>query len=387
VSAGTRCLADTATALDLPKDVLAMGMSKLRRTRNLQFWSFQLVGWSGWVVLLIMRDLSFVPIEYMVDRIGVFVLDAIVGMVLTSGLRYFYRCVWESSVPIRIAAVLFGSLGTSYIWQPIKVLITSTEIGSAVDLSDYGLISFSSVLPFSFSLLLIWSVIYFCIKYYQLFQFEKEKSLRSEALAHAAQLRMLRYQLNPHFLFNTLNAISTLVLQREAESANLMLTRLSKFLRYSLESDALEKVTLAHEIASVKLYLDIEKVRFEERMKIDLNIAPEADLALVPSMLLQPVIENSIKYAIARKEKGGLIEISANVVNDKLHIVVADDGPGFPGVNVVEKSYAVASSGVGLKNIRDRLTEIYGDDHQLDFSKRLPVGCKVTVIIPYETKQ
>lgn len=363
-----------------------MGMSKLRPTRNLQFWSFQLIGWSGWVVLLIMRDLSFVPVQYMVERTGVFILDAIVGMLLTSGLRFLYRCVWESSVPIRIAMVLFGSLVASYIWQPIKVLITSTEVGSVVDLSDYGLVSFSGVLPFSFSLLLVWSVIYFCIKYYQLFQFEKEKSLRSEALAHAAQLRMLRYQLNPHFLFNTLNAISTLVLQREAESANAMLTRLSKFLRYSLESDALEKVTLAHEIASVKLYLDIEKVRFEERMKIDLNIAPAAELALVPSMLLQPLIENSIKYAIARQEKGGLIEITADVVNAKLRIVVADDGPGFLGVNVVEKSYAVPSSGVGLKNIRDRLTEIYGDDQQLDFSKRLPTGCKVTVIIPYETE-
>src|SRR5690606_33536869 len=163
------------------------------------------------------------------------------------------------SAQIRLAAVIFGSLIASYLWRPIKDLITSTEFGAVVDLAGYGYGNFSMV-PFTFSLLVAWSVLYFLIKYYQLFKLEKEKSLRSEALAHEAQLRMLRYQLNPHFLFNTLNAISTLVLQQSTECANEMLTKLSKFLRYTLEHDPLDQVDLAHEIASVQLYLDIEKV-------------------------------------------------------------------------------------------------------------------------------
>src|SRR5690606_18654596 len=135
---------------------------------------------------------------------------------------------------------------------------------------------------------------------YQLFQREKEKSLRSEALAHEAQLRMLRYQLNPHFLFNTLNAISTLTLIKSTDQANAMVTKLSKFLRYSLDHDPLDTVDLAHEMNCLNLYLDIEKVRFEERLNLDVNIADDTVRALVPSMLLQPLIENSIKHAIAR---------------------------------------------------------------------------------------
>lgn len=363
-----------------------MSANTLRPNRNTQFWILQLIGWSGWVALLVMRDLSFVPAEYMVDRTGVFILDALVGVVFSTALRHTYSWVWESRTSVRIATVLLGSLAMSFVWQPVKSLITATEIGSAVDLTDYGLTSFVDVVPFSFSLLLSWSVLYFCIKYYQLFQVEKEKSLRSEALAHEAQLRMLRYQLNPHFLFNTLNAISTLVLQRETELANTMLTRLSKFLRYSLDNDPLDQVPLAVEIASVKLYLDIEKVRFEERMTIALHISPQAERGLVPSMLLQPLVENSIKHAVARSETGGLVQISASVTKGRLVIIVEDDGPGIVSPESLLQDGSASASGVGLKNIHNRLKEIYGSRHVLSFSSREPTGCKVTVDIPYETK-
>lgn len=362
-----------------------MTANKLK-PNNARFFIFQLLGWSGWVVLLIVRDLTFVPAEYMVSRSGIFILDALVGMTLTTCLRYLYRYVWEMAAYIRVATVLGGSFVVSVIWQPIKDVITRTDIGSSVDLTDYGWVSFLSILPFSFSLVLVWSVLYFCIKYYQLFLVEKDKSLRSEAHAHEAQLRMLRYQLNPHFLFNTLNAISTLVLQKDTEAANSMLTKLSKFLRYSLDHDPLDQVDVAHEIGSVRLYLDIEKVRFEDRMKIELNIDPEAERALMPSMLLQPLIENSVKHAIARSEEGGLIHISARVVKRRLIIEVADDGPGIPDYRAVVERNSASSGGVGLKNIRNRLKEIYGSDHELTFSTREPVGCKVTVIIPYETE-
>lgn len=363
-----------------------MSVDKLRLSRNAQFWIFQTVGWSGWVILLILRDLTFIPAEYMLERTGIFVVDAMVGVIITTILRYLYRYVWDMSGYIRVIAVLLGSVAASIIWKPFKDLITGTEIGSSVDLNEYGWASFISVLPFSFSLVLVWSVLYFCIKYYQFFQLEKEKSLRSEALAHEAQLRMLRYQLNPHFLFNTLNAISTLVLQHDTEQANAMVTRLSKFLRYSLDHDPLDRVDFAHEIGSVKLYLDIEKVRFEERMKIELNIAPEAERALLPSLLLQPLIENSVKHAIARSVEGGMIQITARVLKKRLIIEVADDGPGIPDYRAVVERNSASSGGVGLKNIRDRLKEIYGADHELTFSTREPVGCKVTVNIPYETE-
>jgi len=344
------------------------------------------MGWAAWVLLLVMRDLNFVPPEYMLERSGVFVIDALMGMMLSTVLRYAYAFVWDMRVSIRITTVVLGCMITSLIWQPIKTLITETEVGSVVDLTDYGLSSFIDLLPFSFSLLLSWSVLYFCIKYYQLFQVEKEKNLRSEALAHEAQLRMLRYQLNPHFLFNTLNAISTLVLQRRTDLANTMLRRLSKFLRYSLDNDPLDQVPLAFEIASVKLYLEIEKVRFDERMKIRLDISSQAERGLVPSMLLQPLVENCIKHAIARNEAGGMVQITASVEQGRLLIHVEDDGPGLISAPGQLPDSSASDSGVGLKNIHNRLREIYGSGHELNFSTRTPRGCKVTVDIPYETE-
>jgi len=124
--------------------------------------------------------------------------------------------------------------------------------------------------------MLVWSFLYFVIKYYQIFQEVQKSALKSAAMAHEAQLKMLRYQLNPHFLFNTLNAISTLILEKQTELANMMVTRLSSFLRYSLDNDPMQKITLDAELAALKLYLDIEKVRFEDRLSLELDIGDEA---------------------------------------------------------------------------------------------------------------
>jgi len=356
-----------------------MRSEQLRLRRELQFWSFQLLGWGAWVLMLVLRDLTFVPAEYMLERVSVFLVDAAIGVALTTALRYLYRAVWDYHPAIRVFSGVFGCWLASQAWYPIKLLITSSEFGASVDITGYGWVSFSRLVPISMSILLIWSVLYFCIKYYQLFQMEKEKSLRSEALAHEAQLRMLRYQLNPHFLFNTLNAISTLILVKSTDQANAMVTRLSKFLRYSLEHDPFDKVDLAHEIGSVKLYLDIEKVRFEERLRVDVNLEEGCETALLPSMLLQPLVENSIKHAISRCEEGGTIWISARRCNEQeLCVTVADDGPGS-----VDHP---TSMGVGLRNIRDRLREMYGDKHDLTFAVREPRGFQVTVVIPYETR-
>ena len=148
-----------------------------------------------------------------------------------------------------------------------------------------------------FYVMLCWSGLYFGIKYYQQLQQQTEQTLKATAAAHQAQLKMLRYQLNPHFLFNTLNAISTLILEKQTENANRMVTRLSSFLRYSLDNDPMQKITLDQEIAALKLYLDIEKVRFEDHLGLELDIGEEASKALIPSLLLQPLVETKVTPA------------------------------------------------------------------------------------------
>src|SRR3546814_7514419 len=140
-----------------------------------------------------------------------------------------------------------------------------------------------------------------------------------------SQLAMLRYQLNPHVLFNTLNSISTLVLLKQAEPANAMLSRLSAFLRYTLANEPTAQVTLAQEIETLKLYLDIEKMRFEERLRPHFAIDPAVSRARLPSLLLQPLVENAIKYAVTPQEDGADITISAHLAGQNVRITVGSE--------------------------------------------------------------
>ena len=184
---------------------------------------------------------------------------------------------------------------------------------------------------------------------------------RLESQASAAQLAMLRYQLNPHFLFNTLNSISTLVLLKQTERANAMLARLSSFLRYTLANEPTAKVTLAQEVETLKLYLEIEKMRFEDRLRPHFRIESETIGARLPSLLLQPLIENAIKYAVTPAENGADIWITAQREGQAVRIEVADNGDG-EGADLA----ASPSTGVGLANIRDRLAQAYGASHRFE---------------------
>ena len=197
-------------------------------------------------------------------------------------------------------------------------------------------------------------------------------------MAHEAQLKMLRYQLNPHFLFNTLNAISTLILDKDTKLANSMVTRLSRFLRYTLDSDPMERVTVLEEVEALKLYLDIEKVRFDERLRLHCDIELTAGNALVPSLLLQPLVENAIKYAIAQSINGGSIGISAKVFGDDLLLVVADDGPGLD----LKHGRMPKGGGVGVSNCRERLKELYQNEQSFRLSTTDPHGLTVSIRIP-----
>ena len=190
---------------------------------------------------------------------------------------------------------------------------------------------------------------------------------------------MLRYQLNPHFLFNTLNAISTLILDGANQTANQAVSRLSDFLRYTLDSDPMNRVTLGSELDALDLYLEIEKVRFGERLIIEKDIDEHATNALVPSLILQPLIENAIKYAISPSEQGGTLRISARVQHGTLALQLSDTGPGLGNGDNGQKS-----SGVGLRNTRERLQQLYGDEQAFTLAPNEPSGLTVTINIPFE---
>lgn len=355
---------------------------RLAQNRDTQFWVLQCAGWSGWVLLFSLRDAYWgQPFE----NLTLLMVDAVAGVLLTTLLRYIYQRVWNQATYIRILTVISMSYVAAAVWQPIKnlgQLHHSDGLPMAMaEVEEYGILFiFNGIIGYSYFLMLCWSGVYFALKFYQLLQEERQRSVRAEALAHEAELRMLRYQLNPHFLFNTLNAISTLILSREIQPANAMVTRLSRFLRYTLDNDPMQKVTLAHEVETLRLYLDIEKVRFPDRLDFEVDVDEAAAAALVPSLLLQPLIENALKYVIAQSEEGGRIEIRGRVDGSSLVLRVIDDGPGMP----IAANGTPERRGVGLANIEERLRELYPKKHALVFSNQQP-GLSIEIRIPFET--
>jgi signal transduction histidine kinase len=317
----------------------------------------------------------------------------LIAIVITLGLRIVYHYVWTRPIWARILAFVAGSGAAGWLWIKARSYIYTGWIESNKDISDwlermgdaaelYERVYFLESFVGSFSVMLAWSTLYFGIKYARLFREMRERALKSAAMAHEAQLKMLRYQLNPHFLFNTLNAISTLILEQQTELANRMVTKMSSFLRYSLDNDPMQKITLKQELEALKLYLDIEKVRFEERLNLDLDISEESEGALIPSLLLQPLVENAIKYGIVQSEGGGNLRIAAKVFAGDLLIELSDDGPGIK----LEDGKPPPSKGVGLRNTRERLVELYGTSHSFRLSRTDPHGLTIHIRIPFEAE-
>jgi LytS/YehU family sensor histidine kinase len=240
-------------------------------------------------------------------------------------------------------------------------------------------VEFFGAIILDFSLLSAWSALYYMINYYLLLEEEIDQRSRLEGQASSAQLAMLRYQLNPHFLFNTLNSISTLVLLKQTERANAMLARLSSFLRYTLANEPTAKVTLAQEVETLKLYLEIEKMRFEDRLRPHFRIDAETIGSRLPSLLLQPLVENAIKYAVTPSEEGADIWVTATREGRAVRIEVADSGPGGGAALV-----SAQSTGVGLANIQDRLGQAYGPAHGFSTRANEHGGFSVIIEIPLD---
>jgi LytS/YehU family sensor histidine kinase len=200
-----------------------------------------------------------------------------------------------------------------------------------------------------------WSALYFGIKHYGTVEEQKQRLLESEATAREAQLQALRYQLQPHFLFNTLNAISSLVVSKQPERATEMIAKLAALLRNTLSFPKAHVVTLREELAVTGEYLSIEQVRFGARLAVSLVVSPEASEAHVPRFLLQPIVENAIRHGIARCPNGGEVSIAASVIEGQLRIDIENDrmeGTLQSG----EEGY-----GLGLANTRTRLEKLYGE--------------------------
>src|SRR5438876_3294982 len=211
----------------------------------------------------------------------------------------------------------------------------------------------------------------------------REREAQASALATElvrARLDVLRMQLNPHFLFNTLHAISALI-HEHPDDADRIVARLSDLLRVSLEQSDIQEVPLRQELSFLERYLQIEQTRFQDRLAVEMEVESGLDDVLVPSLILQPLVENAIRHGIEPREDPGRVKIGVRRLDGMLELTVSDNGPGLP-----ETELAPRREGVGLSNTRSRLSHLYGADHRFELTPASGGGLEARLLIPCRTE-
>ncbi len=357
-----------------------------------QFWQLQSVFWFGLCVITFLTlTVWYGQISW--RHISHTALQGALGLLLSLPLHLGFRQIWNTPLKFRIPFSLIAVAIVSCVWNICRMILFIWLTNETEIWADFGGWFFGALFVF-----LCWTALYHGIGYFQLLQAESlmkqeaENSANNEKLkrqiaeteAKDAQLKMLRYQLNPHFLFNTLNAINSLVGTENPKRAQKMVVQLSQFLRYSLDNNPEMKIPLEREVEALLLYLEIEKTRFAERLQLNFSIDDDTKAALIPSLLLQPLIENSMKYAIAKSEEGGEIRLRAHTSGDLLVLTLSDTGTGSRIQS--SKIQSSAGRGIGLRNTVDRLKAFYGKEFHFDLTPSSRGGLKTVIQIPLETQ-
>jgi two-component system LytT family sensor kinase len=284
---------------------------------------------------------------------------------------------WKKSLPVHLAAGVLIAL-----FQQVIDTFMLTRLGYPPNrqfASFPEAYQFFVYINLHLSILIYWGVVGIksAFSYYQKYRERELQTSQLEARLATSRLQVLKMQLHPHFLFNTLNAISELI-HKDPDAAEQMIGDLSDLLRMSFEKLEVQEISLKQELEFLRKYLEIEQMRFQERLKVEMRIAPETLDACVPNMILQPLVENAIKHGLAPRSEGGKIEIGATRNNGSLRLTVSDNGIGVPFGDTKN-----LHEGVGLSNTRRRLRHLYGDKHKFDLETAGKNGFIVNLTIPY----
>jgi hypothetical protein len=290
------------------------------------------------------------------------------GFLITLGLRALYRRLWNRSLTfLQIVGV---ALVCSYLFAQVWAACFNASLWYIFgrDVSQYAWTAYlAGSLNYTF-VFVAWSALYFSIKHYQDLQLQKVRTSAFSALAQEARLKMLRYQLNPHFLFNALNSIHALI-HEDQDRAGRMIDQLSEFLRYTLVQDHERPVPLSEELDAMRNYLAIEQIRFEDKLVVTFDVEPGAEAFMMPGFLIHPLVENAVKHGMATSALPLRLRLAAYTKGGALHLEVANTGrlaeAGGDGALA-----ASASTGTGLKNVRARLAAMYPRRHRFEFYER-----------------
>ena len=334
------------------------------------FWSLQALGWGCYFLLGLLGSITAVLANPRTirDRATTSALLFLVSSALHPWCRALVRAgrSWLSFALQAGALSLLGGAVTA---------VTATLIlaGSG---GLHRSITLTASVQFAF-ILFLWCSVYFGIKQWQEATRDRERLLQAETAVRDARLAALRSQLNPHFLFNSLNAVSTLVLDGQSDAATRMLAQVADLLRSSLDGGGASEVPLAQEIALTEQYVAIERTRLGPRLRVELAVAPETLDALVPNMLLQPLVENAVRHGVVPQIEGGTVTIVTTREGDRLHITIRNSGPPHP------PREDPTASGIGLRNTAERLATLYGREHELSVVWPAPGGCEVGLELPF----
>ncbi|MEP6343132.1 MAG: histidine kinase [Maricaulaceae bacterium] len=309
-------------------------------------------------------------------------LQAFSGAIVTLPLSRLLPFVNRGGVLRRVLSLLFVVGIAAFLWNIFRMATFDAMIKASDIWRDFGGWYFTAFLIFG-----LWVALYYSVQAYvavaaerQHVEMERIRRVEAENLSRQSQMMMLRYQVNPHFLFNTLNSVSALIKTSRPEQARDMVTQLSTFMRYTLERDYMIATSFEEELRLINIYLNIERVRYGERLKTEFHIDDEALSASVPSMILQPLFENTMKYVIAGTIDGGIIRLSARQQNGKLHIIMEDSG--HPDHQNVDEVLSNLKKGVGLKNMEDRLRVHYQNESDMILGGSDLGGLKIDLIMP-----
>ena len=348
--------------------------------RLFSFWTLQALGWGAYGLAVFVATLP-----YLSDRNVVVYRSTFTGCCFgtTFILHPVCRRLWRRGTPLArsLLIILLCCYPLGYVCGAIALALYSRFSVVPHPFSWWDSLTWATPISNGF-VPLSWCALYFGIKYYQALQVERNRSLLAEASARDAELRALRYQIHPHFLFNTLNAISTLVIQGQSTAAVSMISRLADFLRATLDEKSANEVSLEEELFLTEQYFEIEKARLGQRLTVAINLDPTLLSCPVPHLVLQPLVENAIRHGIAPRPGSGQVTISVARSDGRARITVCDDGLG----RAARPTAAEDSKGIGLINTEKRLSELYGDNYEFELRWPESGGCEAIIEVPCDRR-
>lgn len=363
---------DSKKSIPIAPKVFSMNQTLFMNNRNRVYWICQLTGWSVWALLNIIGMLSFDLFFW--KKIIIFLFLCFAGLSLTHLLRLTIKKY-------------------SWVYLPLKkiiprILLSSFVIGIILFVLYFAAQYFTGVMPLSevkigtpfvwtanlSSVILLWSLIYFSVHLFENYKRVEIESLIWEAAVKDFELKTLKSQLNPHFMFNAMNSIRALI-EEDPENAKAALTRLSNILRYSLKMERNETVPLEEEIQTVTDYLALESVRFEERLNYELVIDPRSGKIEIPPMMIQTLVENGIKHGVTKRTEGGKISVNSKMNGSYLVIQIKNSGQ-------IDEDSLRHSKGFGIDNTKQRLNLLYGDKAVFTIKNESPDVVLAEIKIP-----